>query len=328
MKRRVLRTHNNKKAFRTIQAAHGLKEPHHVLCDETFLRAVVGQRDVESVRSLISDCGLGNSYVLHVLPETLRNLERHQHFKALEYATSNCVLLSSDAPTAAQTRAPDATSVASASTATTTTAPSQQPASDRNELKAVAATIKNSMASSSATSSKANNFFFFVATQSHDLRALLPPSAAILRATFKPTAVWIEINNTNESAANLRDAIPSATSSRSSQQRRPSLSGADAAFLESLGINNKTGKKRVAQRVPRTLETSATTTTVGDQTSDGAASNAAATPLQQQPQKKIIPKKDNKPKGANPLSMKKKTPRETFSFQQNEPPKNKRRVES
>jgi hypothetical protein len=343
MKRRVLRTHNNKKALRTIQAAHALKDPYHVLCDETFLRAVVGQSDVESVRSLIADSGIGAAYVMHVLPETLRNLERHQHFKALEYATANCVVV----PTEILSNNTAPPPRASATTTATSTSPvppvdvSQQPAADRNELKAIAATIKHSSVASSTSSPSAakNNFFYFVATQSHDLRALLPPAAAILRATFKPTAVWIEINNASGSSANLRDSPASATSNTNRlahQQRRLSLSGADAAFLESLGINNKTGKKRLAERKPRALTptpTNTTTTSVAlmqqeeSSGNTGTTEGAAAAAALQQPPKKFVLKKDNKPKGANPLSMKKKSPRETFSIQQ-EPPKNKRRVEA
>lgn len=331
MKRRVLRTHNNKKTLRTIQAAHALKDPYHVLCDETFLRAVVGQSDVESVRSLISDSGLGTACVMHVLPETIRNLERHQHFKALEYATTNCVLVPAEPPSNnnhAATRGPREPSSATTSPAPSAEAP-QAPAVDRNELKAIAATIKNSSATSSTSSANKNHFFYFVATQSHDLRALLPPAAAILRATFKPTAIWIEINNSSSASTNLRDAAPAApTTTRLVQQRRPSLSGADAAFLESLGINNKTGKKRLAERKPRAL-TPLNLVAASSVQSPGELGNPAAEAAASQPPqpKKFIPKKDNKPKGANPLSMKKKSPRETFSIQQ-EPPKSKRRIES
>lgn len=279
MKRRVLRTHNNKKVLRTIQAAHGVKDPHHVLCDETFLRSVVGQSDVESVRTLVGEC-MGMHF-LHVLPETIRNLERHQHFKAYEFATHQCQL------------------VAGAAAATAT------PTSDRNELKAIAATVK----------AEKPQHFFFVATQSHDLRALLPSSVPILRATFKPTAVWLEQNG-----------LPSGSHAATSQQpqtpqkRKTILSGADAAFLESLGINNKTGKKRRNLRSnSKPVPTPVMQTEGGSQQTSEAVNPVAASTMKPKHQSA-----KKKPKGANPLSMKKKTPRETFSVE--EPPRSKRRV--
>lgn len=183
MKRRVLRTHVNKKNLRTLQTAHRIKEPYNVICDETFLRSVCGAADKHTSLTAVVSEAMG-SCKLFVLPETLVALERHKQACALSFASTECALW------------PDAVG----------------PSQPRNELKAIAAAVKES------------KLFVFVATQSHDLRAMLPNQTGVLRASFGPLAVWVESND-HSSTGN------------DTQKATQTLPVADVAYLKSLGLS-------------------------------------------------------------------------------------------
>ncbi|RNE98039.1 hypothetical protein TraAM80_09007 [Trypanosoma rangeli] len=67
----------------------------------------------------------------------------------------------------------------------------------RNEAKAIAQFVAAGSVESRiphAAQKRKNAHFFFVATQSHDVRRLLPRNAALIRLTTSPTALWIERN--------------------------------------------------------------------------------------------------------------------------------------
>lgn len=295
MKRRVLRNHLNKKNLRTIQASHGLKEPHHIVCDATFIRSVVDHR-CDKLHPLFFEA-LGQC-ALYVLPETLVVLERQDRKPDVSMVKAQCRVLTSP----------------------------PQPEGPRNELKAIAGFLKESKQ------------FYFVATQSHDLRKMLPPTAAVLRATFEPTAVWVEentfendqmretIKDNDKRKAKGKDGPAVGTSvakpSTLAVPNAPKMSVADQAFLKKLGVEaniNPFGKKRRQRSEKVAVVPQSAAVLVAGSEGPAQPSTSPAPPTH-----KVKPRAV---KGPNPLSMKKKSVRETFSVDAEEPQKQKRRVE-
>ncbi|RNF10020.1 uncharacterized protein Tco025E_06855 [Trypanosoma conorhini] len=114
-------------------------------------------------------------------------------------------------------------------------------ATGRNEAKAIAQFLAAAGSVESriphAAQERKNAHFFFVATQSHDVRRLLPRSAALIRLTTSPTALWIERNGDafhygEEGAANSTPRQESAAAAGGKV-----LSAADVAFMRHLSAD-------------------------------------------------------------------------------------------
>lgn len=319
MKRRVLRIHSNKKALRTLAAAHQLREPYTVLCDETFLRAATDRSSggcgtegelMEHIRDAIGPC------TLTVLPETLTALERHMHHVALQFASSHCHAATTSSVAAAAPAAKEAGDEKKATQSNSGTLQQQHatptPAPPaRNELKAISLYVSE-------------GHTVMVATQSHDLRRLLPANCGVVRVSFRPFAVWVELNHAN---GNNKEAAHSKSTSNIRAGSAPNiatLSPADRAYMKALGVApaNETKKKtksdRLAQR-KRNREPESSTVPVSsasekdNQNAPAAAAPAAVATRPGNGRPLSSKARHNKPKQPNPLSVKPKTKRETFS---------------
>lgn len=106
----------------------------------------------------------------------------------------------------------------------------------KNEAKAISQFVvaaASGQCQSHAMQGRRNAHCLFVATQSHDVRRLLPPNAALMRLTTSPTALWIEKNadsfhygnNSTKKMLGTNEAAP---------VRGKGLSPADVAFIRHL----------------------------------------------------------------------------------------------
>ncbi|RNF14642.1 hypothetical protein TcG_07548 [Trypanosoma cruzi] len=185
---------------------------------------------------------------------------------------------------------------------------------NKNEAKAIArflaaAGSKEGPPTRTAQGRKNANFFF-VATQSHDVRRLLPGNAALIRLTTLPTALWIEKNGDAfhygvDGAKNtpLHDAsVPT---------RGKTLSAADVAFMRHLsaelvpagvGANKSTW---VGSKGATSKTLNATLAMQNKATPDTGSKNGVRGENASRSRRKSA-------RGPNPLAVKKKRVREVF----------------
>nr|CCC46511.1 conserved hypothetical protein [Trypanosoma vivax Y486] len=168
-----------------------------------------------------------------------------------------------------------------------------------------------------------NAHCFFVATQSHDVRRLLPESTALMRLTTSPVALWIERNgNTfcyNDAHGGSNDACVGGTRTTSRENRNAglaakgkSLSAADLAFMHHLSPHlvpgASTSKRRRLEAVGKPSHSDANSSECGGGGTAPGGNTVVAAVRAVKRGGGIFARK--KAKGPNPLSVKKKRVRE------------------
>lgn len=189
---------------------------------------------------------------------------------------------------------------------------------DRNEAKAIQALVQQSggspraLASSGGPPASSLLPLLFIATQSHDVRRLLPGSTPLLRFTQKPPSVWVEQNDVYLSQYSREGAASVPETAKGSS----TLSRADRAFVAFITSGGGSGGAKPLSREALLAAARGTVATgqgpapaaaagsgVSDTTAEGGGSVPAERPR---------PKKRRAAHSPNPLSAKKKQKREVF----------------
>ncbi|ESL09855.1 hypothetical protein TRSC58_02420 [Trypanosoma rangeli SC58] len=187
------------------------------------------------------------SCVVHYLPETataLRRMAQQQQQQPEERGTASAPHKQSGneknlRPPAACEKSRPLLSVVESLLAGLECTGGGDSSASRNEAKAIAQFVAAGSVEGRiphAAQKRKNAHFFFVATQSHDVRRLLPRNAALIRLTTSPTALWIERNG---DAFHYGVGGAGNTSGQEAAAARGGkmLSAADVAFMRHLSAD-------------------------------------------------------------------------------------------
>lgn len=185
----------------------------------------------------------------------------------------------------------------------------------KNEAKAIAqfvAAAASGQGLPPTIQERRNARCFFVATQSHDVRRLLPGNTALIRLTTSPTALWIE-KNADAFHYNEGGIKQTPTHSASAPlQGVKGLSAMDVAFIRHLsedllpGASATKRRRLVSPNDGARTSAAVSATPTGDKTTTGADHDDGV-----EKQKNIRRRKGGAHR-PNPLAMKKKRVREVF----------------
>lgn len=183
-----------------------------------------------------------------------------------------------------------------------------------------------------------NAHHFFVATQSHDVRRLLPPNAALLRLALHPNCVYVEVRDQafhypEDRAHSQRSPQAASSSSSSSSFSSPfkrcrseggprattpllahgqGVSAADVAFMEHLGLKKSVIPAVATPSAPAPDKRPARERRGAEGREQRMLSSVCNENLPRQRSERKRAARKQKTAAPNPLSRKKKQKREVF----------------